>query len=217
LDFAIHAGAKRFLITSSGGVYARTPTRQTHIPEHSLLAPNPLNTRSAYGEGKRVSELMGAIYQKKHGLQVLIARCFGFVGPYFPLDTSYAVGNFIQNVLKNEEIQIGGDGTPLRSFMYMADLVEWLLTILQRGEPLKPYHVGSEEGVSVAELANVITKVAGELNLPTKGIRIAKTPEPGRLPECYVPKTDLATELQLKCRHDLKESIRRTLLWNLSP
>lgn len=220
LDFAIHVGAKKMLVTSSGGVYNRAPTTMTHIPEDFLEAPDPLNTKSAYGEGKRVSELMSAIYHRKYGLEVKVARCFGFVGPYFPLNTHYAIGNFIRDVLDGREIFIAGDGAAHRSFMYTSDLVEWLLTILQKGECCRPYHVGSDCSVSIAELADIIVSVGREMEqefpgISPKKIRIAKMAEPGQLVERYVPQTTLGARLGLNCRYSLREGIKRTFLWNL--
>lgn len=220
LDFAVQVGAKKVLVTSSGGVYSRQPTAMTHIPEDFLEAPDPLNTKSAYGEGKRVSELLSAIYQQKYGLEVKIARCFGFIGPYFPLDTHYAIGNFIRDVLEGRDINIAGDGAAHRSFMYTADLVEWLLTILQQGECCCPYHVGSNHSVSIAELAEIIVSVAKEMKqefprLSPKNVRIAKIAKPGVLVERYVPQTTLGAALGLSCRYSLREGIRRAFLWNL--
>ena len=220
LDFAVHSKARKILVTSSGGVYSRKPTAMAHIPEDFLEAPDPLNTRSAYGEGKRVSELLASIYQLKHGIEVKIARCFGFIGPYFPLDTHYAIGNFIRDALEGRDISIAGDGTAHRSFMYTADLVEWLLTILQEGESCRPYHVGSDCSISIAKLAETVVSVASEMEqefpqLSSKYIKIAKVAEPGQLVERYVPRTALSSDLGLSCRYGLREGIKRTILWYL--
>ena len=81
LDFAKYCGANKFLLTSSGAVYGKQPPDITHIPENYLGAPDTMDTRSAYGEGKRLAELLCAMYAKQYGIDTKIARCFAFVGP----------------------------------------------------------------------------------------------------------------------------------------
>ena len=114
-------------------------------------------------------------------------------------------------MLAGRPIVVRGDGTPYRSYLYAADLVIWLLTILVRGRSCRPYNVGSEQPVSIAELA----KAVAQFGEPPAEVRILGTPRPGALPERYVPSTQLArTELGLKDCFDLAESIRRTIAWH---
>jgi nucleoside-diphosphate-sugar epimerase len=208
LDFAVRCKAKKFLLTSSGAVYGKQPSELTHVSEDYCGAPNPLDPSSAYGEGKRAAELLCALYSKKYSLDTKIARCFAFVGPYLPLDIHYAVGNFIRDGLAGGPIQVSGDGTPYRSYLYAADLTVWLWTILFKGESCRPYNVGSEEEITITELANV---VAQSFEKPIE-VRIAKSPIQGRLPERYVPSTKrVCKECEVRQRINLKESLNLTI------
>jgi dTDP-glucose 4,6-dehydratase len=206
LEFARASHAQRVLLTSSGAVYGAQPAEISHLPETYNGGPDPSQAHSVYGEGKRMAELLCALYQQEYGLQCLIARCFAFVGPYMPLDAHYAIGNFIGNCLRGEPIEIRGDGTPIRSYLYAADLAIWLWTILARGEPCRPYNVGSERSVNIAELAATVAAVLDSRNY----IRIAAAPSSGSA-ERYVPSTSRArTELGLGEWISLEQAISRT-------
>lgn len=160
LDFSKQqTNLKAFLFTSSGAVYGKQPSEITHTKETDSFFIDISNPNSAYAEGKKLAELYCAIYCKEFGIPVKIARCFAFVGPYLPLDKHFAIGNFIQNGLANEDIIIKGDGTPQRSYLYAADLAIWLWTILLKGQVNEPYNVGSEESLSLKEIAEIVSKV----------------------------------------------------------
>ena len=215
LAFAGRCGARKLLLTSSGAVYGKQPTEMTHVPESYAGAPDPLDAASVYAEGKRASELMCALHQKgarENGVdfEAKIARCWAFCGPHLPLDTHFAIGNFIGDVLAGRTISIGGDGTPRRSYLYAADLAIWLWTILFRGPALVPINVGSGHDVSIRELAETVAKT---LN-PSAEVRVAKEPTPGAPPARYVPSVKRAEEmLGLRETVGLEETIRRTAAW----
>jgi nucleoside-diphosphate-sugar epimerase len=207
LDFAASRGVGRILFTSSGAVYGPQPSELERIPETYAGAPDPLHPRASYGEGKRSAELLCAAYLRQHsGLQVQIARCFSFVGPHLPLDGTYAVGHFMRDGLAGRDLQVEGDGTPCRSYLYAADLALWLWTILFKGRSGYPYNVGSENALSVGELAREIARAFG------CEVRFGSKPTPGLAPDRYVPATGRAREeLGLEQRIGLHEALRRTI------
>jgi dTDP-glucose 4,6-dehydratase len=211
LEFARHCGAQKFLLTSSGAVYGKQPPEITHISEDYPGAPDPANPRSAYGEGKRAAETLCTLFSKQHGLDTRVARCFAFVGPYLPLDIHFAIGNFIRDGLHGGPIVVQGDGTPLRSYLYAADLAIWLLTILFREQSSRIHNVGSEEGVSIVELAHM---VAASFS-PQVGVIVRGKPDPHKTPERYVPSTARANrELGLMPWISLPAAIARTVAFH---
>ncbi|MGD1092286.1 MAG: NAD-dependent epimerase/dehydratase family protein [Bryobacteraceae bacterium] len=214
LDFARCCSAKKLLFCSSGAVYGRQPPTLDRVPEDYNGAPDCLDPRSAYGEGKRAAELLCAAYERDHGIQVKIARCFAFLGPHLPLDAHFAAGNFLRDAMSGQPICIQGDGTPYRSYLYTADLMIWLWTILAKGEAGRAYNVGSEVAINIASLATTMVDVLA----PGTPIQVMGAPVPGRLPERYVPCTARArSELKLEQYIDLADAIRRTADWYRQP
>jgi dTDP-glucose 4,6-dehydratase len=211
LDFSVHCNAERFLFLSSGAVYGQQPLEMASIPEDYCGAPDPDKPHSAYGEGKRAAELLCTLYLAKYGIETKVARCFAFVGPYLDLDAYYAIGNFIRDGLEGKPIVVSGDGTPFRSYLYAADLTIWLWKILLDGKPGEAYNVGSEDAVTIKDLAHT---VANSFKV-TPEVQIRKSPIKGRPPERYIPSTRKAFEnLGLDSWITLEESIDRTIYWN---
>jgi dTDP-glucose 4,6-dehydratase len=204
LDFARLAGVRRLLLASSGAVYGPQPPELHLIPETYTGAPDPTNRRSAYGEVKRMAELLCALTPE---VECVIARGFAFVGPYLPLNDKFAVGSFIRDALAGGPIRIRGDGTPVRSYLYAADLLIWLLTLLIRGRPFDPYNVGSNVAIGLGDLAKEIAGHGAGV------VEVARKASAGTATR-YVPDTTKArVELALQVWTPLPAALDRTLAW----
>lgn len=211
LEFAVARGTQKYLLASSGAIYGKQAQHIRHIPENYSGGPDPLNPASVYAEGKRISEQMCSLYAKRGGIECKIARCFAFVGPYLPLDSHFAIGNFIRDVMRGGPIRIEGDGTPVRSYLYAGDLACWLWTILFRAPSIQAFNVGSENAISIRDLAS---EAIAALN-PTCEVTIAKEPVQGAPLLRYVPSTRFAQQqLHLKQSVGLRDAIRRTAAWH---
>jgi dTDP-glucose 4,6-dehydratase len=211
LEFARHCGAGRFLLTSSGAIYGRQPPEMTHIDEDYPGAPDPMDPNSCYALAKRVAEHQAVLYARRYGIDAKIARCFAFVGPYLPLDAHFAIGNFIRDALLGGPIQLNGDGTPYRSYLYAADLAVWLWTILFRGQSCRPYNVGSDRALSIMEAA----REAAQLSMNLSEVRVAKLPDLNAPAQRYVPCIDRAKqELGLDEIISFPAALRRTFSWH---
>ena len=215
LDVARAAGARRFLLASSGAVYGAQPRDLPLMDEGWLGGPDPASHRAAYGEGKRIAETMCACYHRAYGLDAMIARCFAFVGPHLPLDRHFAIGNFVRDALVGGPVVVLGDGTALRSYMYAADLAIWLWTILASGAPARPYNVGSDVPVSIADAARAVASHATpKSKVEVRGAR-PSVDGAHDAPDRYVPSVARArTELGLELRIPFDDAIERTLSWH---
>ncbi|MDE3032998.1 MAG: NAD(P)-dependent oxidoreductase [Acidobacteriota bacterium] len=200
--------ALRVLYLSSGAVYGPQPAEVTHVPEDFPLPPDTDDPAQAYAQGKREAERILAGACAAAGFPSPIARCFAFAGPHLPLDQHFAFGNFIRDALAGGPVHISGDGTPQRSYLYASELAAWLWALLLRGESLT-YHVGSDQALSILELASAIARAAG---VP---VTLARPPEPGAPPSRYVPAVARIPErLGLRPTVGLDETIARTLRWH---
>lgn len=214
LEFAASHETSKYLFTSSGAVYGVQPESTTHLVESYAGAPNQLDPASVYAEGKRAAELMCAIYGAKRGMECKIARCFAFVGPHLPLDAHFAIGNFIRDAMQGQMIRVNGDGTPKRSYMYAADLATWLWTILFRAPAMEAFNVGSDQAISISELAHAVVAAANS----TANVQILQPRTEGAPLRQYVPNIDKAKRhLGLTCNILLDDAIRRTVAWHRYP
>jgi UDP-glucuronate decarboxylase len=203
LDLAVSSGAKRFLLTSSGGVYGPQLASVEKITEDFNGIPDPMNPENAYSMAKRTAEHLCALYQGTYGIEIVIARCFAFVGRDLPLDAHFAIGNFIRDALWRETIVVKGDGTALRSYLDQRDLAEWLMTLIQAGKAGRAYNVGSDRAVSIADLADIIR----DSFAPDKSVTILKD-QHRALRNRYIPDIQRArTELGLDIRVSLEHAI----------
>ncbi|NWK98182.1 epimerase [Sphingobium lactosutens] len=200
----------RLLFMSSGAVYGVQPWDVTHVAEDWIGAPSIRDPRSAYAEGKRAAETLCAIYAHQFGVETVTARIFALLGPLLSLDTHFAAGNFIRDAIAGRAIEVHGSGQAVRSYLYAADLAVWMWTLLIAGDKGAAYNVGSEEAVSIADLARRTAQLLG-----APDVRILGRPDPGWNPGRYVPSTALIrTILGVSAAIDLDEAIRRTAASN---
>ena len=199
LDFARRCGAKRLLFVSSGAVYGPQPPDLERIGEDF-----PCRPVTEYGIAKYEAEQMCL----DSGTESVIGRCFAFVGPYLNRNIHFAIGNFIRDCLAGRDIEIKGDGTPYRSYLYADDLVRWLFTILFEGRAGQAYNVGSDQAVSIRELAETVRRVLHSDNQ----IVIRGKSLPGQAPARYVPDiTKIRRHLKTSIAAGLEEAILKTV------
>lgn len=212
LELARASKVKNMLLLSSGAVYGDQPTDMPKVKECYKGGPDICGPNSAYAEGKRAAEFMSAVYSNTYGFDIKIARCFAFVGPLLPLDTHFAVGNFIRDCLYGSNIIIKGDGLPYRSYQYVIDLIVWLWHIFARGKTSYPYNVGSDDAINIHGLAKTVASCfSHDIDIIVNNPRDEYH---SYLPPRYVPSVDRAmSELNLKNKFSLIGGISRTIDW----
>jgi nucleoside-diphosphate-sugar epimerase len=207
-DLAVHSNAPRILLTGSGAQYGALPAG-AGVDENYVGACVSNSTSSAYGEAKRAQEVLAAIYAQDHGLEVVMTRCFAFAGPGLPLDGHFAIGNFVRDALRADAIVLNSAGEAVRSYLHGADLAAWLLFMLVKGKPGEAYNVGSDQAISIADLALRV----GQRLAPRKPVRILGRPGMPGARSWYVPDIGKAQLLGLNVWTDLDASIDSMAAW----
>ena len=184
----------RLLFVSSGAVYGALAGQPGGAKEE-----DGVESLTAYGEAKREAERLCADH--------VTGRAFAFLGPWLPLDAHFAAGNFLRDAIRGGPVLVRGDGTALRSYLYPADLVVWLLRLLVRGESGRAYNVGSDEFVTTAELARRIAE-----QVEPRPEVVIQSLQPQGPQNIYVPDIARArAELRLEVAIPLRDAIARTL------
>lgn len=208
---AAERGCTSILMTSSGAVYGSGPMGRAsdgRLYEEGASS-NPFSEPRVYGETKRFLELYTSALGEQYHIATVVARCFAFSGAHITLNIN-ALGSFVADVLAGRNIVIKGDGTPVRSFLYGADMAVWLLALLVAGRHATPYNVGSRRGVNLKQLAKTVLHCAG-LN---KDVLVEGKPLRGNAPACYVPDISrIEQELGLSEGYSLEDGLYRMLDW----
>ena len=206
LAFAARAGVRRLLLTGSGAQYGELAAP---APDDAHQACDPTRTTSAYGEAKRVAELLAALHAARHGCAVVPTRCYAFVGPGLDLHGHFAIGNFIRDALAGGPLRLNSAGLAQRSYLYSADLALWLLLLLLEAPAGEAVNVGSQEALRVIDLAARVRDVLQ----PGAALQAGPArPDEGRA--LYVPATRRAQALGLAAWTGLDLAIRRTGQWH---
>lgn len=203
-EFAATSGVQRLLHVSSGAVYG---AQAQPVPLAEELTWNDDETANDYTRAKRRAE---AVVMQDWPFDVLIARCFAFIGPCLLPSSGSAAAQFIERAASGGGIVVQGTGEAVRTYQYAGDMVRWLLSGLVLGASGRTYNIGSDAKVTIAELATEITRLVGS-GVP---VRVAGQAVPSLAGSCYVPDLRRAsTELGLRNAVDLEEGIQRTLAW----
>ncbi len=143
----------KILFASTSEIYGET---NNYIQEEDM--PVKLSTfspRACYSEGKRIAETLINSYREKYNLEIRIARIFNTYGPRLNINDGRVISNFIKQCFAGDKLTIYGDGHQTRSFCYVSDLIEGLLTLMETNY-CYPINIGNEEEIAIIKLADLI-------------------------------------------------------------
>jgi UDP-glucuronate decarboxylase len=203
LHLAKETGA-RIIQASTSEIYG-DPT-QSPQKESYWGNVNPIGIRSCYDEGKRAAETLCFDYKRQHNLDTRVIRIFNTYGPNMAIGDGRVVSNFIVQALRNEPINIYGDGNQTRSFCYVSDLVDGIYKLLQLNEnPDTPINLGNPNEFTILELAKVVIEITNSKS------EIVNNPLPQDDPKQRCPDISLAkSTLNWKPTIELREGIEKT-------
>ena len=159
LELARKTGA-RILQASTSEVYGDPEVHPQ--PEEYTGRVNPIGLRSCYDEGKRCAECLFFDYHRQYGLPIKVARIFNTYGPGMAADDGRVVSSFIVQALRGEDITLFGNGLQTRSFLFVSDLIEGLLSFMDLAEEEPgPLNLGNPEEITMGALAEKILLLTG--------------------------------------------------------
>jgi len=227
----------RFLLASTSEVYGDPLVNPQ--PEDYWGNVNPVSPRGVYDEAKRFAEAMTMAYHRYHGLDTRIVRIFNTFGPRMRLEDGRVISNFIVQALTAQPLTVYGTGTQTRSFCYVDDMIDGIVSVLEAGTDRtvaertdrrflyhadtngisihNPINLGNPEERPVLEIARLVLELAGSRSqvefqpLPVDDPRVRR-PDIGRAHALlkWCPKVSLTEGLR-KTIEDFRARVRQTL------
>ena len=209
LEAARINNVKRFLFTSSACVYREKSLELNRFKEEDAYPANPLTT---YGWVKLMGEIQCKSYYLDYGIKCSVVRIFNAYGENENLDPrwSHVIPSLIRKAIiyPKEEFTLFGDGGQERAFLYVQDCVEGLLSSMEKTEDADPINLGSEEVVSVKELAQKIIRLSGK-NIDVK----YDLSGPQGTHRYSADTTKMKKVLEWSPKVSIDEGLRRTYEW----
>jgi len=212
IDGCIERRVKELVLASSSEVYQTPPVVPTSetVP---LSVPDPLNPRYSYGGGKIICELMAINYGRKHFDRVLIFRPHNVYGP--DMGWEHVIPQMTVRIKKicdasaqgTIECPIQGTGKETRAFVFIDDFIEGLMLVLEKGEHLGIYHIGTMDEVPMSRLAGAIARVFG------REVRVVPGKAPAGATPRRCPDISKLRKLGFSPQVSLEEGLKTTVSW----
>jgi len=152
---------KKVLITSTSEVYGKSEAIPFHEDDDTVLGSTRFS-RWSYACSKAIDEFLALAYHQQYGLPVVVVRLFNTVGPRQTGRYGMVIPRFVEQALKNEPLQIYGDGRQTRCFCCVYDVVEALGQLMAHPEAAgRVYNLGADEEITMEALADTIIRLTG--------------------------------------------------------
>jgi UDP-glucuronate decarboxylase len=196
----------RILLASTSEIYGSPEVHPQ--PEDYWGNVNPIGFRSCYDEGKRVAETLMMDYHRQNKVDIKIPRIFNTYGPRMAINDGRVVSNFIVQALRGESLTVYGDGSQTRSFCYVSDLVEGLITMMGLDGFIGPVNLGNPDEFTILALAEKI------IELTSSSSRIVHEPTPEDDPPRRCPDISNANaKLSWEPKIGLEEGLEKTIAY----
>ena len=202
LELCIKKKAK-FFYASTSEVYGDSLISPQ--PEEYWGNVNSFGERSCYDESKRYAEAMIYAMHKKYEIPIRVIRIFNTYGPRMNLNDGRVITNFIKQIIEGDSLSVYGDGTHSRSFMYIDDLIEGILRLMEVDYQL-PVNLGNQQEYKIIDLVDIFSEIVGE-KLSVKFMPILKDDPKRRNPDITTAKKNLKWEPVT----DIRQGITKTL------
>lgn len=203
LEACVNRSVSKFVFASSGGTVYGTPSA---IPIPETHETNPI---SAHGAMKLAAEKYVQMYGAQLGLEYLILRCANAYGPGQTGEHGQGIiGRAIEKALRDETLEIWGDGTVVRDFVYVEDVAEALLLAITSDATREVVNIGSGTRTSVNDIVDLVGRAVG------RPLRVTYTPSrPIDVPVSILDITKAASVLGWKPRTPIEDGISLCHKW----
>lgn len=169
LELAKRSHSRNMLFISSGAVYGEGKAGEQPMGEDHPGYASPLDFRAVYSESKRFGETLCVVYASNFGVHTTIARLSNMYGPGFQLDDGRAIPDFFHQAFIKGVIQINGNPDARRAYLYIADAIAAMFTILVDGKSGEAYNISSDKPRTIREIAQLVCKL-----FPTCHVEVKK-------------------------------------------
>lgn len=208
LDACAKTGIKRFLDLNSSTGY---PDIRKPIKEEEYWVGEPYHSYYGYGWMRRYREKLMEHVSKFSKLEIALARCTAIFGPHdnFDLKTCHVVPALIKRISSGENpLIVWGKPDVVRDFLYVKDVVNACLLVMEKGESMRPYNIGSGKAITVGDIVNSILKGTGK-----NPEVIYDESKPTTIPFRMVSTERLTQELGFVPEYTFEEGIKETIEW----
>lgn len=199
-EVAVSMGAK-FLFASTSEIYGDPKEHPQKEEYNGNVSPN--GPRSVYDESKRFGETITSAFVRSKDLDGRIIRIFNTYGPRMA-DDGRVVIEFVKAALENKPFPVFGDGKQTRSFMFVSDLVDGIITAMEKGEKGEVYNLGNPNEFTILELAEKVKDITLSKS-ETKTIESLPEDDPSqRCPDISKAREELGWKPKVSLEEGLK-------------